>query len=154
MIKHGLPVDHGPEKDKAIAWFNKSYKDVRGAIPKERRFESSAKDGFKPLCEFLHISVPLVKDDSGFFSPTSMMALPSARGKLSSRLSSFEKSQDLELNLPRAEGSAIIEVGEKKPLSSLTSGTEIWRNSHSGLKPSLAEDSKRLSFGMAPRTSL
>ncbi|TWU71559.1 hypothetical protein ED733_000209 [Metarhizium rileyi] len=52
-----------PELEKAVAWFNKSYKDVRDAITEERRFEFSVKDGFAPLCKFLGVSAPLVKDE-------------------------------------------------------------------------------------------
>lgn len=61
--KYGMPFDHGKEKDKAIAWFKKSYADVRAAIPEDRRFEFSVKDGFGPLCEFLDVPVPMVKDE-------------------------------------------------------------------------------------------
>jgi hypothetical protein len=57
-----MPFDHGKEKDKAIAWFNKVYNDVRDNIPEERIFEFSVKDGYAPLCKFLNVPIPMVKD--------------------------------------------------------------------------------------------
>ncbi|KAG5939518.1 hypothetical protein E4U60_000889 [Claviceps pazoutovae] len=51
------------KKDKAIAWYNESYRRVREAIPADRRLEFSVKDGFRPLCEFLDVPVPTVRDE-------------------------------------------------------------------------------------------
>ncbi|KAK2612764.1 hypothetical protein QQS21_001215 [Conoideocrella luteorostrata] len=62
LSKYGMPFDHGKEKDKAIAWFNKQYQDVRDAVPADKRLEFSVKDGYRPLCEFLDVPVPMVKD--------------------------------------------------------------------------------------------
>ncbi|KAG6012431.1 hypothetical protein E4U54_007543 [Claviceps lovelessii] len=63
LRRYGMPFDHAREKDKAIAWFNDSYRQVREAIPPERRLEFSVKDGFRPLCEFLDLPVPMVRDE-------------------------------------------------------------------------------------------
>ncbi|KAG5982713.1 hypothetical protein E4U55_001503 [Claviceps digitariae] len=63
LLKHGMPYDHVREKDKAIAWFNESYRQVRDAIPADRRLEFSVKDGFRPLCAFLDLPVPMVRDE-------------------------------------------------------------------------------------------
>ena len=58
-----MPFDHAKEKDKAIAWYKKSYKDFRDAVPADRCLEFSVKDGWKPLCEFLNVPVPQVLDE-------------------------------------------------------------------------------------------
>lgn len=62
MRKYAMPYDHGKEKEKAIEWFHKRYQDVRDAIPAHRRLEFSVKDGFRPLCEYLGVPVPMIKD--------------------------------------------------------------------------------------------
>ncbi|KAG5975235.1 hypothetical protein E4U58_001639 [Claviceps cyperi] len=58
-----IPYDHATEKDKAIAWYNESYRRVRQAISADRRIDFSVKDGFRPLCEFLGVPVPTVRDE-------------------------------------------------------------------------------------------
>ncbi|KAG6150465.1 hypothetical protein E4U22_001258 [Claviceps purpurea] len=63
IFQYCIPFDHATEKDKAIAWYNESYRRVREAIPADRRLEFSVKDGFRPLCEFLDVPVPTVRDE-------------------------------------------------------------------------------------------
>ncbi|KAG6292515.1 hypothetical protein E4U09_003395 [Claviceps aff. purpurea] len=63
IFQYCIPYDHATEKDKAIAWYNESYRRVREAIPADRRLEFSVKDGFRPLCEFLDVPVPTVRDE-------------------------------------------------------------------------------------------
>lgn len=63
MDKLALPFDHGKEKDKAIAWFNNQYKEFRDRIPAERRMEFRVQDGWGPLCEYLEVPVPMIKDE-------------------------------------------------------------------------------------------
>lgn len=62
MFKLGLGYDHSTEKEKAMAWYKKTYDDFREKIPAERRIEFSVKDGWKPLCDFLELPVPMEKD--------------------------------------------------------------------------------------------
>ncbi|CAH0050348.1 unnamed protein product [Clonostachys solani] len=50
------------EKDKALAWYEKTYEEWREGIPEERRIEYSVGDGWKPLCDHLGVPVPLVED--------------------------------------------------------------------------------------------
>ncbi|KAK5988960.1 hypothetical protein PT974_10458 [Cladobotryum mycophilum] len=64
MTGVGMPYDHGKEKDKAIAWFNRQYQEFRDRIPEERRLEFKVQDGWGPLCEFLEVPVPMVKDET------------------------------------------------------------------------------------------
>ncbi|KAG6205576.1 hypothetical protein E4U35_002486 [Claviceps purpurea] len=63
IFQYCIPFDHATEKDKAIAWYNESYRRVREAIPADRCLEFSVKDGFRPLCEFLDVPVPTVRDE-------------------------------------------------------------------------------------------
>jgi hypothetical protein len=58
-----MPYDHGTEKEKALTWYNDQYKEFRDRIPAERRFEYAVGDGWKPLCEFLEVPVPMVQDE-------------------------------------------------------------------------------------------
>lgn len=62
LFSVGLPFDHAKEKDKAIAWYHERYAEFRAKIPKERCLEFKVQDGFGPLCEFLGVDVPKVKD--------------------------------------------------------------------------------------------
>lgn len=62
IVKYGLGFDHATEKEKAIDWYEKQYRDWRSQIPAERRLEYRVQDGWKPLCDFLDVPVPKVKD--------------------------------------------------------------------------------------------
>ncbi|KAG6170983.1 hypothetical protein E4U11_001428 [Claviceps purpurea] len=53
IFQYCIPFDHATEKDKAIAWYNESYRRVREAIPADRRLEFS----------FLDVPVPTVRDE-------------------------------------------------------------------------------------------
>ncbi|KAL7906330.1 hypothetical protein GGI35DRAFT_105410 [Trichoderma velutinum] len=55
--------DHRAEKDKAITWYTGMYKRFRDEIPEARRFEYKVQDGWGPLCEYLEVPVPTVKDE-------------------------------------------------------------------------------------------
>jgi hypothetical protein len=63
MVTLGLPFDHAKEKDKAIAWFKEQYSHFRENVPAERCLEFSVKDGWEPLCKFLDVPVPTVRDE-------------------------------------------------------------------------------------------
>jgi hypothetical protein len=63
MGKLALPYDHAREKDKAIAWFKEQYSHFRENVPKERCLEFSVKDGWEPLCKFLDVPVPTVRNE-------------------------------------------------------------------------------------------
>lgn len=62
-FKNAMPYDHGKQKDKALAWYQAQYDEFRERIPAERRIEFSVKDGWEPLCEFLGVPVPMIKDE-------------------------------------------------------------------------------------------
>ncbi|KAG6025892.1 hypothetical protein E4U41_001408 [Claviceps citrina] len=62
--EHGMPTDPRSEKEKTIAWFKNSYREVRDAIAADRCLEFSVQDGFRPLCEFLGVPVPMVRDET------------------------------------------------------------------------------------------
>ncbi|RFU76177.1 hypothetical protein TARUN_6051 [Trichoderma arundinaceum] len=55
--------DHRTEKDKAIAWYKSTYQRFRDEIPEERRFEYQVQDGWGPLCAYLQVPVPMVRDE-------------------------------------------------------------------------------------------
>jgi hypothetical protein len=63
--KIAQPYDHGKEKDKALDWFHSQYKEYRERIPAERRLEFAMGDGWKPLCDFLGVPIPMDKDEDG-----------------------------------------------------------------------------------------
>lgn len=63
LFSVGLGFDHAKDKDKAIAWYHERYAEFRAKIPKERCLEFKVQDGFAPLCEFLEVPVPMVKDE-------------------------------------------------------------------------------------------
>lgn len=91
--KYGLPYDHGTEKDKAIAWFKQSYQEVRDAIPEDRRFEFSVKDGFEPLCKFLDVPVPTVKDEKTGKMVTAPFPHVNDRATFTSRISGMQSKK-------------------------------------------------------------
>ena len=62
MHRLATPFDHGKEKAKALKWYKSQYDEYRERIPSERRLEFSVQDGWKPLCEFLGVPVPMVED--------------------------------------------------------------------------------------------
>ena len=64
MKKLVFGYDHSTEKDKALLWYEKQYAEFRDKIPEDRRIEYKVGDGWRPLCEFLDLSVPTVKDES------------------------------------------------------------------------------------------
>ena len=58
-----LRYDHGKEKEKALAWYKRTYDEYRERIPAERRIEFTVKDGWKPLCEHLGVPIPMIRDE-------------------------------------------------------------------------------------------
>ncbi|PTB62560.1 hypothetical protein BBK36DRAFT_1172324 [Trichoderma citrinoviride] len=56
--------NHRTEKDKAIAWYTGMYKRFRDEIPEERRIEYRVQDGWGPLCAYLDVPVPTVRDEA------------------------------------------------------------------------------------------
>lgn len=63
MQRCALRYDHGKEKDKALAWYKNQYDEFREHIPAERRIEYKVQDGWGPLCEYLEVPIPMVKDE-------------------------------------------------------------------------------------------
>lgn len=53
---------HASERDKALAWYDRTYKGFRDEIPADRRIEYSVRDGWAPLCAYLDLPVPTVTD--------------------------------------------------------------------------------------------
>ncbi|KFA63634.1 hypothetical protein S40285_03198 [Stachybotrys chlorohalonatus IBT 40285] len=64
LTTYALTYDHGKEKEKAIAWYKDSYQEFRDRIPEHRRFEYAVGDGWGPLCEYLEVPIPQVKDEA------------------------------------------------------------------------------------------
>lgn len=64
MHNLAMPYDHGKEKDKAIASYKAIYAEYRERIPKDRYIEMTVKDGWKPLCDYLEVPVPTVRDET------------------------------------------------------------------------------------------
>lgn len=62
MNELAFGYDHGEEKKKALDWYSNIYQEFRDNIPAERRIEYHIRDGWGPLCEYLDVPVPLVKD--------------------------------------------------------------------------------------------
>ncbi|OAA78767.1 hypothetical protein LEL_02253 [Akanthomyces lecanii RCEF 1005] len=56
--------NHFKEKEKAIAYMQKSYDECRAVVDEERRIEWKVQDGWEPLCEHLGVEVPKVKDET------------------------------------------------------------------------------------------
>lgn len=63
MTGLALRYDHRTEKDKAIAWYTSTYRRFRDEIPEERRIEYRIQDGWGPLCAYLEVPVPMVRDE-------------------------------------------------------------------------------------------
>lgn len=59
---YGLGFNHATEKDKALAWYKRTYDEFRENISEERRIEYSVGDGWGPLCEHLGVPVPMIED--------------------------------------------------------------------------------------------
>ncbi|KAH6604324.1 hypothetical protein Trco_007770 [Trichoderma cornu-damae] len=57
-----MRYDHRTEKDRAIAWFTGMYRRFRDEIPEARRLEYRVQDGWGPLCAYLEVPVPTVRD--------------------------------------------------------------------------------------------
>ncbi|KAL7786770.1 P-loop containing nucleoside triphosphate hydrolase protein [Trichoderma ceciliae] len=55
--------DHRTEKDKAMAWYKGMYERFRDEIPEERRIEYQIQDGWGPLCAYLGVSVPMIREE-------------------------------------------------------------------------------------------
>ncbi|KAL6872376.1 P-loop containing nucleoside triphosphate hydrolase protein [Trichoderma longibrachiatum] len=62
MSRLAFRYDHRTEKDKAIAWYTGMYERFRDEIPEARRIEYRIQDGWDPLCAFLDVPVPMVRD--------------------------------------------------------------------------------------------
>jgi hypothetical protein len=62
LTKYAMPYDHGKEKEKALAWYKNQYQEFYDNIPEDRRIDYAVGDGWKPLCDFLDVPVPMVKD--------------------------------------------------------------------------------------------
>jgi hypothetical protein len=50
-----------PEKEKALAFYDRYYDEWRKEIPKERVLEYRVQDGWGPLCKHLGVPVPMVE---------------------------------------------------------------------------------------------
>lgn len=59
-----LQYDHGLEKEKALAWYNAQYAEFRERIPADRCLEYTIQEGWEPLCDFLDVPVPTVKNEA------------------------------------------------------------------------------------------
>ncbi|KAL6903089.1 hypothetical protein GGI43DRAFT_401228 [Trichoderma evansii] len=55
--------DHRREKDKAIAWYTSTYQRFRDEIPEDRRIEYQIQEGWGPLCAYLEVPIPTVRDE-------------------------------------------------------------------------------------------
>lgn len=49
---------HGEIRDRARSVYETYYRDVRAAVPEERKLEYRIGDGWEPLCRFLDVDVP------------------------------------------------------------------------------------------------
>jgi hypothetical protein len=54
-----------PEKEKALAFYERYYHDFRTKIPQDRVLEYRVQDGWEPLCKHLGVPVPMVRDAAG-----------------------------------------------------------------------------------------
>ncbi|KAF5025627.1 hypothetical protein F66182_2233 [Fusarium sp. NRRL 66182] len=54
--------DHGKDKDKALAWYRAQYREFHERIPADRYIEYTITQGWGPLCHYLGVPVPEVKD--------------------------------------------------------------------------------------------
>lgn len=55
--------DHRTEKNKAIAWYTSTYQRFRDEILEERRIEYQIQEGWGPLCAYLEVPIPMVRDE-------------------------------------------------------------------------------------------
>ena len=58
LVAEGKLLDYFPDKDKAIAWFNRHNALVQATVPASRLLVFEASDGWDPLCAFLDRDVP------------------------------------------------------------------------------------------------
>jgi hypothetical protein len=65
MAMSGLAFryDHRTEKDKALAWYTSIYQRFRDEIPEDRRIEYQIHEGWGPLCAYLEVPIPTVRDE-------------------------------------------------------------------------------------------
>ncbi|KAJ6783352.1 hypothetical protein PWT90_04351 [Aphanocladium album] len=52
------------EKKSAVAWFHSMYEEFADGIPADRRLEYTVGDGWGPLCAYLDLPVPMVRDEA------------------------------------------------------------------------------------------
>lgn len=121
--KYAMPFDHAKEKDKAIEWFKKSYQEVRDAIPSDQRLEFSVKDGWKPLCDWLDVPVPMVKDEKSGELVEAPFPRVNEREEFVQRVQYFRK-----LQMREANGNMLSIVGKVVTTGLLAySGYLMWR---------------------------
>ncbi|KPM34301.1 hypothetical protein AK830_g12271 [Neonectria ditissima] len=59
-----LRYDHGKDKEKAMAWYKAQYEEFHERIPADRCLDYTITEGWKPLCDFLDVPVPMVEDEA------------------------------------------------------------------------------------------
>ena len=53
----------GPAEENAKHVFNEYHDNLRRMVPKERLLDFSVQDGYRPLCEFLQLPIPMTTKD-------------------------------------------------------------------------------------------
>ncbi|KAM0458787.1 hypothetical protein ACHAPV_005776 [Trichoderma viride] len=98
--------DHRTEKNKAIAWYTSTYQRFRDEIPEERRIEYQIQEGWGPLCAYLEVPVPMVRDEE----TGDMVEAPFPRAN---DRETFKKNQakGREKALRRARNNLLVGVG-------------------------------------------
>lgn len=64
LRKYVTTYDHGTDKEKALAYYKRQYDEFRERIPEHRRIDYTISEGWGPLCEFLEIPAPTVRDEA------------------------------------------------------------------------------------------
>ncbi|PTB36557.1 hypothetical protein M441DRAFT_62031 [Trichoderma asperellum CBS 433.97] len=114
--------DHRREKDKAIAWYTGTYQRFRDEIPEQRRLEYRIEEGWGPLCEYLQVPVPMVRDEE----TGEMVEAPFPRAN---DRETFKKNQakGREKAMRRARKNLLVGVGRMALMAAVAyAGYAVW----------------------------
>lgn len=115
--------DHRSEKEKAIAWYTSTYQRFRDEIPEERRIEYQIYEGWGPLCAYLQVPVPMVRDEE----TGEMVEAPFPRAN---DRETFNKKQakGREKAMRRARNNLLVAVGKMVLMAAAGyAGYAVWK---------------------------
>ncbi|PON24733.1 hypothetical protein TGAM01_v206241 [Trichoderma gamsii] len=121
--------DHRTEKNKAIAWYTSTYQRFRDEIPEGRRIEYEIQEGWGPLCAYLEVPVPMVRDEE----TGEMVEAPFPRAN---DRETFKRNQakGREKAMRRARNNLLVAVGRVVLLAAAGyAGYALWKTRLGGM---------------------